>query len=149
VAALPILRQARRDAHLVFVGPVDEASASGREVVRLAEKHGVAPAVHLAGAHDDAATLLSAFDVLLHPSRHEALPRAVLEALHAGIPVIAAAVGGLPEAIEDRRAACWFLRGTPAASAKRPAVSPGTLGSRHRSPPPGGNGRVRSSPWKS
>jgi glycosyltransferase involved in cell wall biosynthesis len=103
VAALPVLRTLRPDAHLVFVGPVDEASAPARELRRFAEKHGVGPAVHLAGGHDDAATLLSAFDVLLHPSRHEALPRAVLEALHAGTPIIAAAVGGVPEAIEDGR----------------------------------------------
>jgi len=103
VAALPALRKVRPDAHLVFLGPVDAASASARELRRFAERHGVAPAVHLAGGHDDAAALLSAFDVLLHPSRHEALPRAVLEALHAGIPVIAAAVGGVPEAIEDGR----------------------------------------------
>lgn len=101
VAALSVLRTIRPDAHLVFVGPVDEASASARELRRFAEQQGVAPAVHLAGDQDDAATLLSAFDVLLHPSRHEALPRAVLEALHAGTPVVAAAVGGVPEAIQD------------------------------------------------
>jgi glycosyltransferase involved in cell wall biosynthesis len=59
--------------------------------------------VDLAGEHAGAASLLSAFDVLLHPSRHEALPRAVLEAMHAGVPVVAAAVGGVPEAIEDGR----------------------------------------------
>ncbi|HET8945777.1 MAG TPA: glycosyltransferase family 4 protein [Candidatus Polarisedimenticolia bacterium] len=103
VAALPLVRDIRPDAHLVFVGPVDEASPCARDLMRLAERQGVAPAVRLAGGRDDAATLLSAFDVLLHPSRHEALPRAVLEALHAGIPVVAAAVGGVPEAIADGR----------------------------------------------
>jgi glycosyltransferase involved in cell wall biosynthesis len=102
VAALPLLRQVRPDAQLVFVGPVHDTPGP-EGVRRLAECHGVAFAVHLAGARDDAATLLSAFDVMLHPSRHEALPRAVIEALHAGLPVIAAAVGGVPEAIEDGR----------------------------------------------
>jgi len=103
VAALPVLKRVRPDARLVFLGPADGPSGCGAEVRRRAEVHGVADAVDLAGEHAGAASLLSAFDVLLHPSRHEALPRAVLEAMHAGVPIVAAEVGGVPEAIEDGR----------------------------------------------
>jgi glycosyltransferase involved in cell wall biosynthesis len=99
VAALPLLQEARPGARLVFLGDADTAQAE--QVRRLAASRGVGGFVHLAGGRPEAAPLLSAFDLLLHPSHHEALPRAVLEALHAGVPVVAAAVGGVPEAIED------------------------------------------------
>ena len=43
----------------------------------------------------------SSIDVLLIPSRHEGLPLAALEAMAHGVPVIAFAVGGLPNLIND------------------------------------------------
>lgn len=50
---------------------------------------------------DDAARYLSAFDIFLFPSVKEGLPYAVLEAGRAGLPIIASAVGGIPEIIDD------------------------------------------------
>ena len=51
---------------------------------------------------DDVALWLSASDVLCLPSRREGCPNVVLEALAAGRPVVAAAVGGVPELLDDR-----------------------------------------------
>ena len=45
--------------------------------------------------------LLSAFDIFLLPSITEAFPYVILEAGNAGLPVIATAVGGIPEIIDD------------------------------------------------
>lgn len=45
--------------------------------------------------------LLARWDVLAHPSLDEALPVAILEAMAAGRPVVASAVGGIPEAVVD------------------------------------------------
>ena len=107
VAALPFLRAARPGAALVFLGDPDVPSEDAPEIThaeRLAEQAralGVGDAVRFVGDRSAAAPLLPAFELLLHPSRHEALPRVVLEALHAGVPVVATAVGGVPEAIED------------------------------------------------
>jgi len=55
----------------------------------------------LAGNVPEAARYLKAFDIFLFPSLSEALGYAALEAGAAGLPVIASAVGGVPEIIDD------------------------------------------------
>jgi len=57
----------------------------------------------LTGHRTDVMEVLDATDVLLHPSRVDALPTALLEAMAAGVPVVASRVGGIPEIIEDGR----------------------------------------------
>jgi len=53
------------------------------------------------GYRADVMALLDAADVLLHPSRHDALPTTLIEAMAASTPVVATRVGGIPELIDD------------------------------------------------
>ena len=57
--------------------------------------------VQLLGQRDDVAELVAACDVFVQPSRFEALPMAVLEAMAAGRPVVATTVGDMPTALRD------------------------------------------------
>ncbi|MBS1857963.1 MAG: glycosyltransferase [Acidobacteria bacterium] len=59
--------------------------------------------VHLLGVRDDIADLLRACDVFALASGYEGLPVAVIEAMGAGLPVVATAVGGVPELVEHGR----------------------------------------------
>jgi len=67
----------------------------------LRDKLGLGDRVFFAGYRSEGIRLLSAFDIFLLPSITEAFPYAILEAGKVGLPVLATAVGGIPEIIDD------------------------------------------------
>lgn len=67
---------------------------------RLAQDLGIASCVRFLGEQRQVADVLAALDVFVMPSRHEGLGVAVLEAMAMGLPVVASAVGGIPEAVD-------------------------------------------------
>jgi glycosyltransferase involved in cell wall biosynthesis len=83
---------------------------------------GVAASVRFHGRVVDAATLLPAFDVVALSSRTEGTPMVALEAMSAGVPIVAPRVGGIPDMLsvdeaslvnaEDPRALADAIRAT-------------------------------------
>jgi glycosyltransferase involved in cell wall biosynthesis len=67
----------------------------------LAAELGVATRIHLLGWRNDVLSILAAADVVVHPSFHEALPSAVIEALALGRPIVASDVSGVRDILGD------------------------------------------------
>ena len=89
----------RRDAALVILGGILERGALGEldRIIEAAVRLGVVERLRLPGFVADIEPWLAACDALLNVSRYEGLSIAVQEALAAGLPVIAADVGGQAE----------------------------------------------------
>ena len=66
-----------------------------------AERLGIQDCVHFAGYRRDVTQILQAIDVYAQPSRFEGMPLAILEAMAASCPIVASAVDGNCELIED------------------------------------------------
>jgi glycosyltransferase involved in cell wall biosynthesis len=71
------------------------------EIVR--EARALDGAVVVAGLRHDLARVFDALDVCLQPSRTDAFPTSIIEAMAASVPVLATAVGGIPEIVSDDR----------------------------------------------
>ncbi|HEX6083732.1 MAG TPA: glycosyltransferase [Thermoanaerobaculia bacterium] len=84
-----------RDAVFVIIGdgPLRD------EWTRLAESRGVADRVRWAGYRKDVDALLAGCDLFVHPSLDDAFPTVLLEAMAAGLPIVASQVGGIPEIV--------------------------------------------------
>jgi glycosyltransferase involved in cell wall biosynthesis len=110
VRALSALRT-RPAALLVGGGP--QRSAVEAEIAA----HNLASAVAVAGERRDVARLLAEADVFVLSTRSEGAPMSILEAMAAGLPVVASAVGGVPELVENEVTGLLVPPGDPAALA--------------------------------
>ncbi|HUF94091.1 MAG TPA: glycosyltransferase [Candidatus Limnocylindria bacterium] len=97
VAALPRLAQAAPGARLLLIGDGPERPA----LEALASRLGVSGRLTITGATSDVGAYLAAADVFAAPSRNEGMGRALVEAMALGLPVIGAAVGGIPAVVTD------------------------------------------------
>ena len=95
VEALALLTRTRPDARCDLLGDGPLRPEVERDVA-AGELRG---AVRLLGIRDDVPELLSRAACLLLTSDYEGLPLAVIEAMAAGVPVVATAVGGVPEIV--------------------------------------------------
>lgn len=83
--------------HLVLVG-----DGPCLQMLRdLAASLGIADRVHFAGYRPNRPNLHLLFDISVLCSLHEGFPNSVIEAMAAARPVVATAVGGIPDAVED------------------------------------------------
>jgi glycosyltransferase involved in cell wall biosynthesis len=67
----------------------------------LIDELGVAGEVQLAGRREDIADVVRALDIAVLSSKYEGMPLAILEYMAGGAAIVATAVGGVPELIED------------------------------------------------
>lgn len=126
--ALPAARASGVRASVIGDGPMRaRLEARAREL-------GIESAVRWHGAIPGAARLLRAFDALVLSSRTEGTPSVLLEAMGAGVPVVATSVGGIPDAVvgaparlvppEDPRALAEALAAAGRCEIVEPVPSP-------------------------
>ncbi len=113
IEALRIMPEAAHRLRLVMVGdgPLRE------EVAAMLEHAGVAKLVWLAGARDDVPALMRGLDLFVLPSLGEGVSNTILEAMASGLPVVATAVGGNCELVQEGETGRLVPRSDPQAMA--------------------------------
>ena len=98
------LVQKKLNCKLVLVGDGPERTA----LIQLASALNISDNVEFAGHRNDVGQLLHSFDIFVLPSFSEGMSNTLLEAMAAGVPVLASDVGGNREVIENGRSGLLF-----------------------------------------
>ena len=67
-----------------------------------AKELGISENVHFQGSQSDVYPFLHDADLFLLPSKYEGMPMTIIEAMGTGLPIVASAVGGVPDMLRDR-----------------------------------------------
>ncbi len=105
-------------AFLVIIGDGPERA----KLERLAAQLGISPMTKFVGYRMDATALMAGLDVFVVPSFRDAAPIVLLEAGLAGLPIVAAKAGGIPEYLRDGETGLLFPPGDAEALAEKLAT---------------------------
>jgi glycosyltransferase involved in cell wall biosynthesis len=112
--AAAILAQEFKDARFILCG---SAGSPQGNYFRMVENYAGSLPVDLLGWRQDVAAVMAELDLLVIASKTEGMPRVMLEAFSAGVPVVAFPVGGIPEVIIDGQTGFLVHEQTPQALA--------------------------------
>lgn len=93
------LRKGGFEGHFVIMGD-GELKA---ELLELRDQLDLKNSVHFLGFRENARSLIAGLDCFLFTSKTEGLGTTVLDAMSAGVPVVATRAGGIPEMVKDRQ----------------------------------------------
>ena len=96
--ARAILQPRFPGARIVIAGDGPERQA----LIDRAHALGLGDIAHLTGYRTDVRAVMAAFDIYVNCSTYEGVSLTILEAMAAGLPVVATAVGGNPEVVVDQ-----------------------------------------------
>ncbi|MBI1724525.1 MAG: glycosyltransferase family 4 protein [Candidatus Tectomicrobia bacterium] len=111
IQAFALLGDRHPGARLILIGEGEKRE----EYQALARELGVAEGVRFMGWRDDVGDLLEELDLFAFPSRNEGMGRAAVEAMAAGLAVVAARTGGLPEVVREEETGLLVPPGDAAA----------------------------------
>jgi glycosyltransferase involved in cell wall biosynthesis len=97
IEAVRLLRKTIPTVECLIVGEGGEKATLATRIRELGLEH----CVHLVGFRQDIPALLTLLDVVVIPSFEEGLPQGLTQALAMERPVVASAVGGVPEVVQD------------------------------------------------
>lgn len=101
IEAMPLILQKQPAAQIVMIGQGPEE----RNLNALAQNLGIASQIRFLGYRKDAQQIIGMFDVFVLPSLSEGFPNVLLEAIMAGVPVVATNAGGVPEIVHHGKEA--------------------------------------------
>jgi len=99
LSAIELLKKQGRNIFLIVVGDGELRIPLEKEIAQKDLTH----CVYLAGSRPDVSQLLPGVDAFILSSKREGFPMSILEAMAAGLPVIATNVGGIPEIVKDEQ----------------------------------------------
>jgi glycosyltransferase involved in cell wall biosynthesis/peptidoglycan/xylan/chitin deacetylase (PgdA/CDA1 family) len=114
IAAAPRVAQFYPDVEFMIVGD----GSCRDQLMGQARATGIFDRFRFLGHREDVPALLSQSDLFVLPSRSEAFPNSIIEAMAASLPVVATAVGGIPELVQDGQTGRLVPAGDPDALAR-------------------------------
>ena len=112
IRAMKLLRKRKLRLLIVGEGPDRRRLRDIARTLRLADS------VTFVGHQADVTPYYTLADLMVLPSHTEGSPNCLLEAMAAGLPVVATAVGGVPEIVSTENAAILVEKGNPSALAQ-------------------------------
>jgi sugar transferase (PEP-CTERM/EpsH1 system associated) len=109
------LAEQRPDSRFLLVGDGPERPA----IEQLISQHGLSERVHVLGTRTDVKRLLAGADLFVLSSTSEGIPLTLIEAMAAGLPVVATRVGGVAEVVEHGKTGFLVPAGDVAGLAER------------------------------